>query len=166
MDERRPLIQQNDTSLPWYKRKRVIVIVGVVAVLVFMVLLVLVATVATLAGVGLLSRKQCTYDNAYDCMKAEKDSTYCVWCFNSNGTAGECKVPHDDPDTGFLPLTCSMQIAVVCQAYGFATHEDKESCESFTLRGCSNPCCRWSNPTGNCYTDDPPYGPVGCCFDY
>lgn len=155
MDEKRTLIQQTDIK-PWYKRRVVVVGAVVCAVLVFVTIVVVV--VATVAAVVPRNSK-CAYDNAYDCVY---DDRWCLWCYNSDGT-GQCKVPYNDPATGQWPLTCSEQINFMCIAYGFATNQDQASCESFTPHGCPQ-SCRWSNPTGNCYSDSG-VGPIGCCFN-
>ena len=154
MDEKARLIQRSDRSLsePWYKQKRVIILVAVVcAVLACVVVVVIVVPVVI---VELTNHRECAFDNAKDCV----EGLQCIWCYNSDGT-GKCKEPGDGPR---WPVTCSGQLAFMCNAYGFATGENYDSCVSF-IQPASNSTCCWMNPFGNCYHDSG-YGPIGCCF--
>ena len=160
MDERNPLIQQDCAKPVWYKRKRFIAVCSALAIAacVTVIIVVIVITVP----VVVIKNKHCSYSNSYDCLKDVSET--CQWCFTDKDGSGYCEPWMDDPDTGLTPLQCTALSDVgVCIAYGFATNEDQEACETFTPSWRSKPC-RWSNPTGNCY-EDSGMGPTGCCFD-
>lgn len=163
MDEKRPLVQQSDKPLskPWYKRRKVIVFI-VAALAIVAVAVAVSVTVATVVVVKTKSNSPCAkFGNSQDCVTKDSGDD-CMWCYNSDGS-GKCEKTHD-ASTGYLPLTCTIDMALACPAYGFATSEDEQSCVTFIPHGRNRTCC-WSNPTGNCYTLDPPYGPIGCCFN-
>lgn len=159
MDQNYPLIQGRDgISTPWYKRKSFIIGVGVCAIIAVVVIIVTVATVAVIVP-G--SRNKCSSDTSEGCF--ESDADFCQWCYTDKDGSGYCEGWRNDPATGNTPLNCVPNKAFLCQAYGFATHQDEATCRSFIPPGRSDPC-QWVDHPQGCYQDSG-NGPLGCCFD-
>ena len=157
MDESNPLIQQNAAATPWYKRRVFIISAAVCTILALVAVIVTVAT--CIVFVRPISK--CSYSNSYDCVTKGFE---CQWCYTDKDGSGYCEGWRNDPNTGYTPLTCSPSDASMCMAYGFFTKEVESACISFSPYGRSD-TCHWKNPYGNCYKEDPPYGPIGCCWD-
>jgi len=154
MDETRPLINQGPIEeLLWYKRPKVLIIIAVVtSVSLALFLVVVVPTIIVTTSKGSNHKDRCSVVSSLgSCI----DVAGCHWCFDGSDGSGHCAL--NNGATQSMPPSCNIQIEFMCNAYGYATGQNQDTCTSFTVPGTDSPC-EWCHVFATCDDNG------GCCW--